>query len=74
MFGPMFDLGKAYQSLLLEEARQARRHGRAVVHTAGLQERLAVRFGNLLVDAGLRLQERYSPMMCPATEPVRSNC
>jgi hypothetical protein len=74
MFGPTLDMGKAYQNLLLEEARQARRHGRAVVRTAGLQERLAVHFGNLLVDAGLRLQERYSPMMCPATEPARPHC
>jgi hypothetical protein len=75
MFGPTLDMGKAYQNRLLEEARRARQHERAMAHTPGLQERLAMRFGNLLVDAGRRLQERYSPMTCcPATEPARSNC
>ena len=75
MFNPMTpSLIKAYQDRLLEEAKKGRIPKATRTAKPQLQERLLARVGDLLISAGLRLQERYKPAMCPRPEASQSSC
>jgi len=69
-------MARAYQEALLEDARQDRWTRVAKARRPWIWERWALRLGDRLIYAGLRLRERYTPAMCSAPDvcqPVAPN-
>lgn len=64
-------MARAYQEALLEDARQERWTRVAKVRRSRIWERWALRLGDRLIYAGLRLRERYAPTIGPAPEACR---
>ena len=67
-------IAKEHQHNMLEEAKKYRVLKDARAARPRLQEYLFVRVGDFLISTGLRLKERYEPVVCPGPEAYRSGC
>ena len=67
-------MSKAYQNILLEEAKTNGILKTSRTMRPRLQERLFMRVGDLLISAGLRLQGRFELATLPCSKVYQSGC